>query len=1082
MVYMAADNDLEPFAIGDINEMEYVGSTTGMNILVQLDRSPNYNTSNGDWTNSRRLFITQDTSLTQIASESVDEMGETNTGDPATLVNFASWAVQTYPAEHYALIIWDHGGSWYGVASDESSDYDDLSLPELTQALQQTVDQTGIGQFDIIGFDACLMGALEVYQAVAPYAHYGIGSAELIPGNGWDYFGSLDALASTPTIDGETFGRAVVDSFTDFYTTVVTSYPTFSLGLVDLSQSDKVVAALDDFTTQVSIQPDTAVDVIGSARSETHVFGAFDDPQFTDVWAATDLLQFMDLVAKQSADPALQNAANNAHLAGEDMMLYYQSSEALQGSGGLSIYFPRSSNNFYENNREERYLQEVPSSLKLWPNFLGQFYTLAAQFTSAGFENTLLGVSADGPQAVVSVQAVKNSLVDSSVLILLDIGRGQRIIVDYQRLEANSSDTTMNGIKSDTRARRQDKAPQTVLWAATIPYLSDGNTQLPILLLRSRYNANSAIINGVVYLQDGPPVSAQLVVDLTTNEVTSIWGIRNIDGTPMPSEITVQPGDLFQATWFVLGPRNDIIAVPANFKLVFTDEPLFIVWLSAPPGAYTFTTLAAGVGGGEATQNSIAVAITDTSGDQIVLVELDPADPDYDDDGVLNEADNCPVLVNPQQEDADGDGIGDVCDLFNDLDIDQDGVLDVNDNCPSVANPDQQDTDGNGVGDACQAASDIDQDGILDNLDNCPTVYNQYQSDYDGDGLGDACDPESGLVVDRDEDGIADDQDNCPDAPNADQIDVDQDGIGDVCDPLDNSDQDGIANSQDNCPWNFNPDQSNADNDGFGDACDTYNDPPPISPIPDSDQDGILDSSDNCPSVSNPGQEDTAEISFYYSADGVGDACDNCPYYPNASQANQDGDGFGDECDLCLTQPGPDSGCPTATPMFDIDGDGVDDDFDNCMMDFNPGQEDMDGDGIGDVCDDSDGDGFVDAYDMCPTLPGPSSGCPMLPPDTDGDSVYDFMDNCPLNFNPGQEDTDFDNIGDVCDSDLDADGFDNALDNCPYVSNSGQEDIGESSVGNTPDGVGDACDNCPSITNSDQLDSNADGIGDACAI
>lgn len=100
MVYMAADNDLEPFAMGDVNEMEFVGSTTDMNILVQMDRSPNYNTSNGDWVDSRRLFINHDTSLNQIASENVGELGETNTGDPATLVQFAKWAIQTYPAEH----------------------------------------------------------------------------------------------------------------------------------------------------------------------------------------------------------------------------------------------------------------------------------------------------------------------------------------------------------------------------------------------------------------------------------------------------------------------------------------------------------------------------------------------------------------------------------------------------------------------------------------------------------------------------------------------------------------------------------------------------------------------------------------------------------------------------------------------------------------------------------------------------------------------------------------------------------------------------------------------------------------------
>lgn len=52
--------------------------------------------------------------------------------------------------------------------------------------------------------------------------------------------------------------------------------------------------------------------------------------------------------------------------------------------------------------------------------------------------------------------------------------------------------------------------------------------------------------------------------------------------------------------------------------------------------------------------------------------------PDTDNDGVIDEEDNCPLIANPDQTDTDVDGIGDVCDP----DDDNDGVLDVNDFCP----------------------------------------------------------------------------------------------------------------------------------------------------------------------------------------------------------------------------------------------------------------------------------------------------------------------------------------------------------------------------------------------------------------
>ncbi|MBD3307031.1 hypothetical protein GF339_11485 [candidate division KSB3 bacterium] len=82
--------------------------------------------------------------------------------------------------------------------------------------------------------------------------------------------------------------------------------------------------------------------------------------------------------------------------------------------------------------------------------------------------------------------------------------------------------------------------------------------------------------------------------------------------------------------------------------------------------------------------------------------------------------------------------LGDPITLQAPSDPDHDGLLSAEDNCPLVANPDQQDTDGNGVGDVCE--KDADGDGWADSLDNCPTVANADQADGDGDGVGDACD------------------------------------------------------------------------------------------------------------------------------------------------------------------------------------------------------------------------------------------------------------------------------------------------------------------------------------------------------
>jgi hypothetical protein len=54
-------------------------------------------------------------------------------------------------------------------------------------------------------------------------------------------------------------------------------------------------------------------------------------------------------------------------------------------------------------------------------------------------------------------------------------------------------------------------------------------------------------------------------------------------------------------------------------------------------------------------------------------------------------------------------------------------------------------------------------------------------------------------------------------------------------------------------------------------------------------------------------------------------------------------------------------------------------------------------------------------------------------PDTDGDGVEDDVDNCPLAANPGQENFDNDAFGDACDGDVDGDGVPNGADICGFT-------------------------------------------------
>ena len=156
--------------------------------------------------------------------------------------------------------------------------------------------------------------------------------------------------------------------------------------------------------------------------------------------------------------------------------------------------------------------------------------------------------------------------------------------------------------------------------------------------------------------------------------------------------------------------------------------------------------------------------------------------------------------------------------------------------------------------------------------------------------------------------------------------------------------------------------------------------------------------------------------------DGIPDDEDNCPDHPNRDQSDIDGDGIGDVCD------------------DDMDGDGIPNDQDNCPRVPNPDQADLDGDGVGDACDDDiDGDGVPNAQDNCPTIPNPDQSDldgdgvgDACDDDMDGDGVPNDRDNCPTVPNPDQADLDGDGVGDACDDDIDGDQIPNDRDLCPY--------------------------------------------------
>ncbi len=390
MVYLDADNNLEYAGIDDFLEMSSVGSNSNINIVIQMDRITGHSDEYGNWTGTRRFLIQSgDTpSITPVM-----DLGEQNMGDPNTLSDFVEWAITNYPADHYALSIWNHGDGWRlnrnimdslvtlnrsgynetlvkAVASDDT-DGDILYMREVQDALSlaktnlDNRNNTNV-KLDVVGFDACLMGMIEVAYAIRSVANYMVGSEELEPGDGWPYNTILADLNSNPNMTAEEFAKTIVVKYEDSYSSGVTQ------STYDLSELNNLTSSINNFTGKAT----TDWTVLKSARNNSRDYHI---SYYTQFWG-TDLWDFADEVYNSTSNVDIKNASADLKNAIDAFVVEEKHSSDMSGSHGVAIYFPPDQSSFNNDPQHTGYLETNTFMVvdfvahHTWDNWLQDYY------------------------------------------------------------------------------------------------------------------------------------------------------------------------------------------------------------------------------------------------------------------------------------------------------------------------------------------------------------------------------------------------------------------------------------------------------------------------------------------------------------------------------------------------------------------------------------------------------------------------------------------------------------------------------------------------------------------------------------
>lgn len=337
LFYLGGDNDLANYINSNVADIEAAGLPANTQILIQADIAVH---------GMKRLMF-KDGKLIELAA-----LANADSSSGALIADFVAWSRRTFPAQNYALVISSHADGWKGSAGRRASlIYDATSQTRGNPVEIATWIKGANTQFDgfyrplqLLVFDACNMGLIEVAQEFSQTCEFTVFSQAFVPGNGFPYGDIVKNIAASQAdkVSAEQLGRIFCDAYKARYLDGVLE-SAVTVSMLKNAEMPAFIVLLQNYFARILANIDRLGPVLANLRdSKTVVAEDVAEKFVVQAFEASDYRDLKSLLTQ--ARNSMPEAAIESDLVlqyfNRLVLLNYRSERAFPDANGISIGLP----------------------------------------------------------------------------------------------------------------------------------------------------------------------------------------------------------------------------------------------------------------------------------------------------------------------------------------------------------------------------------------------------------------------------------------------------------------------------------------------------------------------------------------------------------------------------------------------------------------------------------------------------------------------------------------------------------------------------------------------------------------------